>query len=119
MVSNKSHTRFVGEMVEFKLILRCTKKKKKKLSGTHRELQSRYDPSLSRHLALASVNRGFCSELANTWLDTDRHRAKERKRKQGKGRAGGKKKKLKGEIGSEGDAEEGDAEAGEKTSEIK
>lgn len=30
MVSNKSHTGFVGEMVEFKLILRCTKKKKKK-----------------------------------------------------------------------------------------
>ena len=100
MVSNKSHTGFVGEMVEFKLILRCTekkkrKKKKKKLSGTHRELQSRYDPSLSRHLALASVNRGFCSELANTWLETDRHTAKERKTKQGEGRAGGKREKTK------------------------
>lgn len=39
MVSNKSHTRFVGEMVEFKLILRCTKKKKKsclELTGNFR-----------------------------------------------------------------------------------
>ena len=73
---------------------KCKKKKKKKLSGTHRELQSRYDPSLSRHLALASVNRGFCSELANTWLETDRHRAKERKRKQGEARAGGTREKT-------------------------
>ena len=30
MVSNKSHTGFVGEMVEFKLILRCTEKNVKK-----------------------------------------------------------------------------------------
>lgn len=72
---------------------------------------------------MASVNRGFCSELANTWLETDRGR--ERKRREAK--AGGKGEELKGESGNEkkprrGTQEQSERDSGvygEKTSEIK